>query len=131
MMAVRAALAGLLCLSVAGSAAARTADQRDAEGYAVAACLMQQKSDSLRQQGNAWGSIILERTRLSLDRLRPLLDAVKAETARRPMWQVHGDAPADQTEAPVAYCAEIIDVPAVRAAIGAATASRARSLRRK
>jgi hypothetical protein len=130
-MATRAALAGLICLSLAGTATARTADQRDAEGYAVAACLMQQKPDSLRQQGNAWGGIILERTRLSLDRLRPLLAAVKAETARRPMWQVHGDTPMDQTEAPIAYCAEIIDAPAVRAAIDTAVVRRKRSPRRK
>jgi hypothetical protein len=92
---------------------------------------MEQKPDSLRQLGDAWGGIILNRSRLSLDRLSPLRAAVKTEITRRPMLLVHGDTPLGQTEAPVAYCAEIIDAPAVRAAINKVIAGAERPRSRK
>ncbi len=124
-------LAFLGLIPVPALAAPRPQLQRDVEGYAIAACLMQQKSTELQQQGDAWGSIILNRSPATLAAWRPLAAAVKAETQRRPMTLVHGDTALGQTEAPVFYCAEIIDTPLVRKAIDRASAKLAVSYRRK
>jgi hypothetical protein len=103
-------------------AAPRSMVQRDIEGYASAACLVAQDDAMLRQQGNDWAAIIINRSRVGLGDLGRVRTAVESAMRRKPMTVVHRDKPVAEAaaSAQVFYCAEIIDEPIVRAAIDAA-----------
>lgn len=96
--------------------APRSQVERDVQGYAVAACLTQQKETYLREQGDGWGSVIINRGFGNVEDWQPLIAAVAAEIERTPPMVVHGDG--NDKEMPIAYCAEIVDQPDVNEVIG-------------
>ena len=99
-------------------AGARSAVQRDVEGYAVATCLASQKQPYLKDQGDGWASAIVQRSHGKVSELNDVAAAVKAEMAGGHVGVIHvdGDPPHDE-EAPILYCAEIVDAPRVATAI--------------
>jgi hypothetical protein len=136
---IRAVWLSLLGSTVmAGAAGARTiggprpAVLRDVEGYAIAACLVQQAQPYLKDQGYVWAGAIVQRGKAPIEALTPVEDAVKRELDKGDMAIVHADAnPPEDKAAPVLYCGEIIDKPAVRAAIQKTVAKLARRYRRQ
>jgi hypothetical protein len=89
--------------------------QRDVEAYTVATCLTLQQQDFLKAQGDAWGSVIINRGHGDVEDWHPLIAAVKevVETERLPV--AHGDG--NDLELPVAFCVEFVDRPQVFDAI--------------
>ncbi len=115
----------------AGAAIGRSAVQRDVEGYAIASCLVGQKSPYLKDQGDGWASVIVQRGKGDLEVFRTVESAVKAELAKGDMAVIRNEVgPEPDKSLPVLYCGEIIDKPAVRAAIRKAIAKLARAYRR-
>lgn len=94
---------------------------RDVEGYASASCLVAQSNDYLKDQGDGWAWVILQRMNGELEAFDKLRVTVRAEVAKGDMAVIPTDSGVGHDKAmPVLYCAEIIDAPAVRAAIGQA-----------
>lgn len=119
-----AILALIACAAAApASAAPRSALTRDVEGYAVSSCLAAQSDATLRTQGEGWGSmIIMGRAHGDPEKWRPLHDAVRAALNPADVPRLKPERAIDPSpQLPLAYCAEIIDTPRVRAAIDAAT----------
>lgn len=120
----------LLGLAIAGCAtkvdttsSPRPAVVRDVEGYAIASCLVNQSQPYLKDQGDAWASVIVQRMKGDLEVFAAVAEQVKLETAKGGMAVVRNEAEAGSDKAlPVLYCSEIIDEPAVRAAIQKAVA---------
>ena len=97
---------------------------RDVEGYAIASCLVDQSQPYLKDQGDAWASVIIERMKGDLEVFAGLAEQVKLETAKGEMAVIRNEAePGADKALPVLYCSEIIDKPAVRAAIQQAVAA--------
>lgn len=91
---------------------------RDVEGYVTATCLSSQPQAYLKDQGDAWASVILQRMKGSLDVLADIAEQVKLETAKGDMAVIRDEVGPEMDKAlPILYCSEIIDRPAVRAAI--------------
>ena len=115
----------LLCLAVAGCSARvntigapRPEVLRDVEGYAIASCLTNQAQPYLKDQGDAWASVIVQRMKGSLDVLAGIAEQVKRENAKGDMAVIRDEAGLGKDKTlPVLYCGEIIDRPSVRAAI--------------
>lgn len=96
----------------------RPAVVRDVEGYAIASCLVSQAQPYLKDQGDAWASVIIQRMKGDLEVLTALAEQVKQESVQGEMAVIRDEsAPGKDKELPVLYCGEIIDKPAVRAAI--------------
>ena len=112
-----AAVAGYLTLS-SSDAYARSAVQRDVEGYAIASCLVGQDQSYLNDQGDGWASAIIQRGKGGLDPLRAVAAAVKAELAKGNMPVLRTETePMKGVSLPIMYCSEIIDTPSVHRAI--------------
>jgi hypothetical protein len=109
----------LLLSSTQVKAEARDQLRRDVEGYASATCLTLQEEDYLRQQGQGWASIIIQRGYGDIGHWLPLIESVRAQLKEEPVSMIIGDGPAAKP-VPIFHCAEIIDKPRVRAAIEAA-----------
>ncbi len=91
---------------------------RDVEGYAIATCLVNQPQSYLKDQGDAWASVIVQRMKGNLDVFAGIAEHVKRENAKGGMAVIRDEAEAGKDKAlPVLYCSEIIDSPSVRAAI--------------
>lgn len=124
------ALLFLLPLVVTGCApkvdtigAPRPEAVRDLEGYAIASCFTYQAEPYLKDQGDAWASVIVQRTKANLDTLADIAEQVKHETDKGDMARIRDESGAAQDKiVPVLYCGEIIDRPAVRIAIQKASA---------
>ena len=102
----------------------RPAVVRDVEGYAIASCLINQSQPYLEDQGDAWASVIVQRMKGDLEVFAGVAEQVKLETAKGEMAVVRNEAePGTDKALPVLYCSEIIDEPAVRAAIRKAVAA--------
>ena len=111
-------MAAALVCAVTLSAAARSAAQRDVEGYAIATCLTNQREPYLKDQGDAWASVIIQRAKGGLDVFTDIAAAVKAELAKGNMAVMRSETePTKDKPLPVLYCSEIIDTTSVRAAI--------------
>lgn len=96
----------------------RTEVVRDVEGYAIASCLVHQTEPYLKDQGDAWAAVIIQRMKGDLDPLAQIAAQVKAEVAKGEMTVIRDESQADKDKAlPVQYCGEIIDKPDVRIAI--------------
>lgn len=96
---------------------------RDLEGYAIASCLTYQAKPYLKDQGDAWASVIVQRTKGNLDTLADIAEQVKGETDKGNMATIRDETGAAQDKTlPVLFCGEIIDSPTVRAAIQKAAA---------
>jgi len=97
---------------------------RDVESYAIASCLVNQSEPYLKDQGDAWASVIVQRMQGDLEVFAGLAEQVKLETAKGEMPVIPNEAePGADKALPVLYCGEIIDKPAVRAAIQKAIAA--------
>jgi hypothetical protein len=102
----------------------RSAAVRDVESYAIASCLVNQAQPYLADQGDAWASVIVQRMKGDLEVFAGVAEQVKLETAKGEMAVVRSEAePGTDKALPVLYCSEIIDEPAVRAAIHKAVAA--------
>ena len=120
----------LLGLAVAGCAARvntigapRPEVLRDVEGYAIASCLTNQTQPYLKDQGDAWASVIVQRMKGSFDVLAGIAEHIKRENAKGEMAVIRDETgPGRDKTLPVLYCSEIIDRPSVRAAIQKAVA---------
>ncbi|WP_054158930.1 hypothetical protein [Rhizobium sp. AAP43] len=110
-----AALAPLSAL-----AAPRDAVTRDVQGYAIAVCLDRQENEVLKEQGNGWAAIIVERGKGDIEDWAPLRNAVEAALAEATVPVVRGDS--GEHPMPLFQCAELIDDPIVAAEIDATIA---------
>lgn len=96
----------------------RTEVLRDVEGYAIASCLTIQTQPYLKDQGDAWASVIVQRAKGSLDVLTGVAEQVKRENAKGNMAVIREEEGQGKDKLlPVLYCGEIIDRSSVRAAI--------------
>lgn len=120
------------CAAAAAPAVARGAALRDVEGYAIASCLAAQDSPYLKDQGDGWASVIVQRGKGDLRVFAAVAAAVKAELAKGDMAIIRTEAgPAADKPLPVLYCGEIIDKAGVRAAINEAAAKLRAAYRRQ
>jgi len=100
------------------SGALRPEVLRDVEGYAIASCLTNQTQPYLKDQGDAWASVIVQRMKGNLDVLAVIAEQVKQENAKGDMAVIRDETgPGKDKVLPVLYCGEIIDRPSVRDAI--------------
>lgn len=112
----------LFCLAFSGCAAKvdavgapRPEVLRDAEGYAIASCFVNQPEPYLKDQGDAWASVILQRMKGDLDVFASMAEQVKRESAKSEMAVIRNETGQGTDKIlPVLYCSEIIDRPAVR-----------------
>ena len=108
------ALASLWAVTVQ----ARSDVQRDVEGYAIATCLTKQSDPTLKDQGDAWASVIVQRSHGELEPFHAVQEAVEAELKKGVVPAIHNEQdPKHSKLVPLLYCAEIIDEPAVRSVI--------------
>jgi len=79
-------IAAACCIAMSSpDAYARSAVQRDVEGYAIASCLAGQDQPYLKDQGDGWASVIVQRGKGGLEALTAVAAAVKAELAKSNM----------------------------------------------
>lgn len=113
-----AACSGSVAMPAAVQPPGRDALRQDVEGYATAACLLKQQSAALRDQGDGWAANIVQRPSFRLEPFRAVAAAVDAEVAKGGMARIMVEnPPMTLKDLPIQYCAEIVDAPAVRAAI--------------
>jgi hypothetical protein len=123
-----AALACVGCASTAYSVGqTRPAVLRDVEGYAIASCLVNQSEPYLEAQGDGWASVIVQRMKGDLDTFTAITEKVKGELAKGEMAVIRDETASADRTLPLLYCSEIIDAPAVRAAIEEAVGALASS----
>ncbi len=103
---------------------ARTQVQRDVESYAIASCLTQQAEPYLKDQGDAWASVVVQRMHGDIEVLAGIAEQVQRENAKGgngakdDMAVMRDEArPGQGKPLPVLHCGEVIDRPTVRAAI--------------
>lgn len=106
------------CATQAPESAPRSQALIDIEGYAVASCLTLQADPYLRDQGDGWAAVIVQRAQGDLDGLATIAEAVRHASSENPMAiiRAEGDAGKDKS-LPILYCNELIDTPTVRQAI--------------
>lgn len=105
-------------IKVGTNGAPRPEVLRDVEGYAIASCFVNQPQPYLKDQGDAWASVIIQRMKGSPDVLAEIVEQVKLENEKGDMAVIRDEAePGKDKTLPVLYCSEIIDKPAVRTAI--------------
>jgi hypothetical protein len=72
----------------------------------------------LKDQGDGWASVILQRMKGDVSVLAVVAGAIKVELAKGRMAVIRNEVgPLPDKELPILYCSEIIDVPQVREAI--------------
>jgi hypothetical protein len=77
-----AALLALACASTGSKIAYGRSDvQRDVEGYAISSCLTSQKDAYLKDQGDGWASVIVQRSHGDIEHFKKVADAVNSEVA--------------------------------------------------
>lgn len=97
---------------------------RDVEGYAIAVCLMNQPQSYLKDQGDAWASVIIQRMRGNPAELADVAEQVKHESAKGEMAVIRNETePGKDKILRLLYCYEIIYRPPVRVAIQKAVAA--------
>lgn len=103
---------------------ARTQVQRDVESYAIASCLTQQTEPYLKDQGDAWASVVVQRMHGDIEVLAGIAEQVQRENTNGDMAVMRDETrPRQGKPLPVLHCGEVIDRPAVRAAIQKAIAA--------
>ncbi|NDW03363.1 hypothetical protein [Jiella pacifica] len=111
----------MLAIPTQGLAADSATARRDAEEYAIASCLVAQSEPFLENQGDAVGSVVIQRGNIELDGLAGINKSVEREMAKGEIPIIRSESGSDQT-LPVLYCIEIIDKLQVRKAIEEAVA---------
>lgn len=115
---MRALLTIAAVLLATSTADARSPLQRDVEGFAIASCLARQSPAYLKQQGEGWAQIIIARGHGSPKPLDALDRVVRVEAVRAAPYVNRDEAnPMKGSPMPIGFCAELVDRPAVRAAI--------------
>ena len=120
-----------VCAATSDAEPARSRVQRDVEGYAIASCLSYQAEPYLRQQGEGWASSIVQTGKGDVAVLARLAEQVQRELPKAPMAIIPSESGVGhETALPILYCHELIDRPALRAAIRKAVAALAPAYRR-
>ncbi len=97
------------------STPSRTDVLRDVEGYAIASCLTFQSQPYLKDQGDAWASVIIQRMKGSPAVLFDIIEKVKTEIKKGNMTTIRDETNLKQDKVlPIFFCSEIIDVPDIR-----------------
>jgi len=95
-----------------------TMSQKDVEGYAIASCLTYQESPYLKDQGDAWASVIVQRMKGGIDILSEISEIVKKEVDKGQMAVIRSESiNIKDKELPVLYCNEIIYKQPVQSAL--------------
>src|SRR5256885_5566908 len=68
----------------------RTQVQRDVESYAIASCLTQQAEPYLKDQGDAWASVIVQRMHGDIEVLAGIAEQVQRENTKGANGDVAG-----------------------------------------
>lgn len=112
-------IAAVACFSTNAQAdSTRSALQRDVQAYAIASCLSYQPQPYLHQQGEAWASVIIQRSKGNLDAFASIAKQVKLELGKAEMAWARNELGPDKDQAlPVLYCYEISDKPSLRAVL--------------
>jgi hypothetical protein len=115
----------LLCLAGCISTMANTALDRDLNGYAVAACLLEIGEGRVGDDASTWASAIVQRSHGDIEPFTRVSDAARAAARRIGPALVHGD---DATDAgakrsALLTCEDITADANVARAIAAAHAS--------
>lgn len=96
----------------------RDAARRDVESYAIASCLSYQKQPYLKDQGDAWASAVIQRSKGELDDFTAVAEAVKTEVAKGNMEVIRVETgPEHEKALPVAYCYDLLQTPSVHVAV--------------
>jgi hypothetical protein len=110
-------------LSTQCVAASKSEDNReqaliDAEGYAIASCLTLQSETYLKDQGDGWASVIVQRAHGDIELFFRISEAVKLEAKKGKMAAIRDESnPGKDLLLPILYCNEIIYEPAIHSAI--------------
>jgi hypothetical protein len=90
----------------------------DLEDYAIASCLALQKEAFLIGQGDAWASVVIQRTKVDTENLMLIYTEVQQLTQKKemPVIRIETDN-VDEKSLPIMYCKEIIDEPSIRSLI--------------
>lgn len=100
------------------SAGAHEAARQDVEAYAIASCLTYQSQPYLKDQGDGWASVIVQRSKGNFQVFTAVAAAVKKEMSKGNMAVIRNETgPARDKALPIEYCFEIPNSPAVHAAI--------------
>lgn len=92
--------------------------RRDLNDYAIASCLTLQSSAYLRDQGDGWGSVIVQRSEVPLSSMRHVVEAVKTAASKTPLPVARDEAhPYQGKVLQIMYCMDLIRSPAMRAAL--------------
>jgi hypothetical protein len=91
---------------------------RDVEGYAIASCLASQSHPYLKDQGDAWASVIIQRMHGDPSVLLDIVEQVAVEVEKGNMAVMRSDVePGQDKILPVLFCNEIIYQPKIRSKI--------------
>jgi len=95
---------------------------RDAENYAIAACLADQEHSYLKDQGDAWASAVVQGSQLTIEAIEGISTAVRQEAEKGLMPMMRSELNIAQGKdpskaLPILYCVEMVDTPLVRTAI--------------
>ena len=101
-----------------GEKSAQEALLRNLEGYTIAACLTFQTNPYLKDQGDAWASVIIQRMQGSPEILLDIVEKVRVEVDKGNTAVIRDEASPQKDKAlPILFCNEIIYQTEVRAAI--------------
>lgn len=91
---------------------------RDVEGYAIASCLASLSNSYLKDQGDAWASVIVQRMSGDPSFLLDIVEQVAIEVEKGNMAVMRSDVEPEQDKMlPVLFCSEIIYQPKIRGKI--------------
>jgi hypothetical protein len=96
---------------------------RDVESYAMASCLADQVQPYLKDQGDAWASVIVQRSHGPIEPFLDVAGQVKKVNDHSEMTVMRVESgPAESKALPILHCHELIATPLVRDAIRSAAA---------
>lgn len=91
---------------------------RDVEGYAIASCLVSQSNSYLKDQGDAWASVIIQRMQGDPGILLDIVEQVTLEVENGNMAVIRSEVEPEQDKIlPVLFCNEIIYQPKIKSKI--------------
>ncbi len=91
---------------------------RDVEGYAIASCLASQPHSYLKDQGDAWASVIVQRMHGDPSVLLDIFKRVTIQVEKGNIAVMRSEIePGQDKILPVLFCSEIIYQPEIRSTI--------------
>ena len=111
-----------------GSALARSALDRDLEGYAIASCMIASRDTVLMEQGQGWAGAIVQRSHGRIEIFSGVSKAVDEKIRVSGFAVGHQDGPVQSNRAKLFMltCGEIVDQPNVARAVARARLQLAR-----